>query len=289
MSEKKIIAAIGGDRRLVEAVRRFARDNTVSCYGWDNCPEICGSIKRCSTLEETVKNADIVILGLPCSPDGKVLAAPLCDISIRISDLTAVIPKDTVICGGMLPTEITENFCKCIDYYKDELLQTGNAVPTAEGAIMIAMQETPFTIDGSHCAVLGSGRIAKALVPRLKALNAEVTVAARKKTDRAYWETQGIKVCGFEKAKDILPYTDILFNTVPALVVGKTELDICNNNGIIIDLASRPGGVDFEYGKKMGKRIIWALSLPGKVAPVTAGRIIYNTVVTLLNEKGVMV
>jgi len=71
--------------------------------------------------------------------------------------------------------------------------------------------------------------------------------------------------------------------------VGKAELDVFNEKSIIIDLASRPGGVDFDYGKKTGKRIIWALSLPGKVAPVTAGRIIYNTVVTLLNEKGVMV
>ena len=71
--------------------------------------------------------------------------------------------------------------------------------------------------------------------------------------------------------------------------MGKAELDVFNEKSIIIDLASRPGGVDFDYGKKIGKRIIWALSLPGKVAPVTAGRIIYNTVVTLLNEKGVMV
>ena len=289
MSEKKIIAAIGGDRRLVEATRRFARDNTVLCYGWDNCPDVCDNIMPCGRLEDAVKNADIVLLGLPCSPDGKVIAAPLCDMAIKISDLMSATPKDAIICGGLLPTDITESFCKCIDYYKDELLQTGNAVPTAEGAIMIAMQETPFTVDGARCTVLGSGRISKALVPRLKGLNAEVTVAARKKSDRAYWETQGIKVCNFEKLKEILPLTDILFNTVPALVVGKTELDVFNEKGVIIDLASRPGGVDFEYGKNTGKRIIWALSLPGKVAPVTAGRIIYNTVVSLLNEKGVIV
>ena len=289
MSKKKIIAAIGGDRRLVEAAGRFANDNTVYCYGWENCADICSGIHRKDTLAEAVKNADIVLLGLPCSPDGKVLAAPLCENSIKISELSELIPTDAVICGGLLPAEITEKFCKCIDYYKDELLQTGNAVPTAEGAIMTAMQETPFTVDGSRCAVLGSGRIAKALVPRLKGLNAEVTVAARKKSDRAYWETQGIKVCSFERLKEILPLTDILFNTVPSLVIGKAELDIFNKKGLIIDLASRPGGVDFEYGKKTGKRIIWALSLPGKVAPVTAGKIIHNTVVTLLNEKGVMV
>ena len=74
MSEKKIIAAIGGDRRLVEATRRFARDNTVLCYGWDNCPDVCDNIKPCGRLKDAVKNADIVLLGLPCSPDGKVIS-----------------------------------------------------------------------------------------------------------------------------------------------------------------------------------------------------------------------
>lgn len=289
MSEKKIIAAIGGDMRLVEATRRFADDNTVLCYGWDNCSHIHGKIKRCGSVKEAVETADIILLGLPCSPDGTIIAAPLCDEAIKIEEISEYAKKDTVICGGMLPQAITDNFNKCIDYYKDELLQTGNAVPTAEGAIMIAMQETPFTVDGARCMVYGSGRIAKALVPRLKGLNGEITVAARKKSDRAYWETQGIKVCTFEKSITMLPYTDILFNTVPALVIGKNELDNFNESGIIIDLASRPGGTDFEYGKKIGRRIIWALSLPGKVAPVTAGRIIYNTVVSLLNEKGVLV
>ena len=119
MSEKKIIAAIGGDRRLVEATRRFADDNTVLSYGWDNCSEIYKRIKRCGTLKEAVENADIILLGLPCSPDGKMIAAPLCDVAISIENVIGTAKKDTVICGGMLPQSITDNFNKCIDYYKE--------------------------------------------------------------------------------------------------------------------------------------------------------------------------
>ncbi len=288
MSENKIIAAVGGDRRLIEATRRFADDNTVMCYGWDNYTDIHPKIKRCAELKEAVSEADVVLLGLPCSADGENIAAPLCDHKIEISRLLETLSKDAVICGGMLPKVITETRERCIDYYKDEFLQISNAVPTAEGAIMIAMEETPFTIDGARCAVLGSGRITKALVPRLKGLNAEVTVIARKKTDRAYWETQGIAVCGFERLKERFEYADIIFNTVPAKVIDKDVIDSVSPKSLIIDLASRPGGVDFEYAKQSGKRVVWALSLPGKVAPVTAGRIIYNSVLSLLYEKGVI-
>lgn len=288
MSEKKIIAAVGGDRRLLEATRKFVDDNTVFCYGWDNYPYIHPKIKRCENVAEAVEHADIVLLGLPCSADGKKIASPLGDKNISISELMEHIPSDAVICGGLLPKEITETHYKYIDYFADDFLQICNAVPTAEGAIMIAMEETPFTVDGARCAVIGSGRIAKALVPRLKGLNAEVTVVARKKADRAYWETQGINARAFENLKNALEISDIIFNTVPAKVINKGEIDCASENSLIIDLSSRPGGVDFEYAKQTGKRVIWALSLPGKVAPVTAGRIIYNTIISLLYEKGVM-
>ena len=53
---------------------------------------------------------------------------------------------------------------------------------------------------------------------------------------------------------------------------------------LIIDLASRPGGVDFSAAKELGLRVIWALSLPGKIAPVTSGAIIKDTVMNIIKE-----
>ena len=67
---------------------------------------------------------------------------------------------------------------------------------------------------------------------------------------------------------------------MPALAA--TDKDI-----LIIDLASRPGGVDFDEAKRLGRRVIWALSLPGKVAPYTAGAIIKNTLINMIEELGV--
>lgn len=47
------------------------------------------------------------------------------------------------------------------------------------------------------------------------------------------------------------------------------------------------GGVDFDAAKEIGVKVIWALSLPGKVAPVTSGMIIKDTITNIINEMGV--
>lgn len=46
-------------------------------------------------------------------------------------------------------------------------------------------------------------------------------------------------------------------------------------------------GVDFDSAKKLGLNVIWALSLPGKVAPVTAAVFIKETIYNIINELGV--
>lgn len=46
-------------------------------------------------------------------------------------------------------------------------------------------------------------------------------------------------------------------------------------------------GVDLTAAREFNLRVIWALSLPGKTAPVTAGEIIKNTVINILKETGV--
>jgi hypothetical protein len=87
-----------------------------------------------------------------------------------------------------------------------------------------------------------------------------------------------------ESTAGVVIDTDIIFNTVPSLILDADMLTKTARNTLIIDLASRPGGVDFEAAHKMGIKVIWALSLPGKVAPDTAGDIIGKTILNILDE-----
>lgn len=162
-----------------------------------------------------------------------------------------------------------------------------NAVPTAEGAIEIAMTETPITIHGSKCLVTGYGKIGKILSKMLCGLGAQTYVEARKYADLAMIEGHGYEPLALGELKSRIGEFDIIFNTVPAMIFDENILKNVKKDALIIDLASKPGGVDFEAAKELGVRVIWALSLPGKVAPTTSGAIIKDTIMNMLKEMEV--
>ena len=118
-------------------------------------------------------------------------------------------------------------------------------------------------------------------------MGAEVTVSARRYSDLAWIEVNGYRAV---HNKDIIKSADsydVIFNTAPALILDEAVLKIINPDSIVIDLASKPGGVDFQKAKDLGLKVIWALSLPGKTAPLTSGKIIKETVSNILYEEGV--
>ena len=159
------------------------------------------------------------------------------------------------------------------DYFAREELEIANAVPTVEGAIQIAMEELPTTLFGTRVLVLGFGRLGKLLAHRLKGLGANVTVAARSYGDLAWIQAYGCKSERMEQLDGWLGGYQLVINTV------------LRPDCLIIDLASKPGGVDFEGAAQLGVKVIWALSLPGKVAPVTSGKIIRDTIYHILGER----
>ena len=79
----------------------------------------------------------------------------------------------------------------------------------------------------------------------------------------------------------------LVVNTVPVRVLREAELADLKPGCLVIDLASKPGGVDFDAAARLGVKAFWALSLPGKVAPVTAGKSIKTTIYNILTELGV--
>jgi len=145
------------------------------------------------------------------------------------------------------------------------------------------MEELPITLHGSRCLITGYGRVGKSLSKLLTAMEAKVTVAARKHADLAWAEAQGcacIEIKNLAEAGDF----DVIFNTVPYLLFGRDILRKLDKGTLLIDLASRPGGVDFTAAAELKIKTVWALSLPGRVAPKTAGAIIKNTILNMIKE-----
>jgi dipicolinate synthase subunit A len=157
-----------------------------------------------------------------------------------------------------------------------------NSIPSAEGALQIAMEETRITIHGSQCCIVGFGRVAITLARMLKALGAEVTVVARNRGQLARAYEMGCMRAGYDNLKQIMNYADIVFNTVPSLVLTRDILQHARQETVIIDLASQPGGTDFEAANMFGIKAILAPGLPGKVAPVSAGKILADVIPSLI-------
>ncbi len=114
----------------------------------------------------------------------------------------------------------------------------------------------------------------------------DITAAARKCSDRAWSEIYGCNEVDIARIADsgVLENADIIFNTVPAPILGRKELSRLKKDCLIIDLASKPGGVDFDFAANLGLRVIWALSLPGKTAPISAGITIGKAIENILHE-----
>lgn len=279
------IALIGGDKRQLYCAKEFLNDGyKVTLSGFDKLKSDGEFVL--SDPFSAVKNSDIVVLPLPCVKNGYI-NAPFSHENIKLSDeLLSALSDKKIFCGqsekllSLAPQLKRE---KVLDYSLREEFAIMNALVTAEGAVEIAMREFEGVISHSRCLVCGYGRIGKLLCEKLCALNADVTVSARKQEDLAYINTKNCKAVKTDSLCELSPF-DIIFNTVPALVFDQKVLSHIAKDALLIDLASIPGGVDFESASRLSISTIHALSLPGKAAPKTAGQIIKNTITNMLEE-----
>ncbi len=282
-------AVIGGDLRQVQLAEALAEIGyPVHIYGFDCGVELSEKLLPGATLEQAMKPADCVILPLPYSVDGLNINAPFCRGKISVDIVLGAVEHRQTVVGGRLSEKVFElagrRGFKMVDYFEREELAVLNAVPTAEGAIQLAMEELPITLHDSRCLIIGFGRIGKVLARDLQGLGAKVTVAARKCSDHAWVRACAYTAVGTAQLADVLPNMDVVFNTAPAMVLDERLLKKLSPKCLVIDLASKPGGVDFAAAQSIGVKTIWALSLPGKVAPVTSGQVIKDTVLNILEE-----
>ncbi len=194
------------------------------------------------------------------------------------------------IFGGMVTAEI-QDIAKLydreiIDYYQNELLMQKNAYLTSEGAVNIAISNTDYSIYGSDILILGYGRIAKAVARALLALGANVSIFARKATDRESAIFYGYNAVSPAELQDIIGTFDILINTVPSILISEEEIARIRPNTLYIELASKPGGIESALGRERGIKIIDAQSLPSKTAPKTAAQVILDSIENILTERG---
>lgn len=274
---KKNISIIGGDLRIVNLAILLKNDNwNAFIYGLEKSFELQKekTMNYCKNLEEAIEKSNIIVSSIPLSKDENYVNAPYSEQKISIAEIKDKLINKTLI-AGKIPEIIKINSAiECIDLLEIEEYAILNAIATAEGAIQIAMEEYPKTINGSNILIMGFGRIGKILAKMLQGLGANVYCEARKYEDLAYIRAYGYKPINFKDIDENLAKYDIIINNIPVLVLDSKRLNKLKKDVLVIDLASKPGGIDFEYAKSQNIKTIWALALPGKCSPVSAAEYI---------------
>ncbi|OUM88394.1 MAG: dipicolinic acid synthetase subunit A [Bacillus thermozeamaize] len=285
------IAFIGGDARQLEVIQACTElDATITLIGFENLQSEFPGAHKQPFLPETLNSVDAVVLPIvSCDEQGRVESI-FTHRTLVITDahMQALSKKAKIYTGIAKP--YLRQLCEKYSVPLEELLNRDevaiyNSIPTAEGALMMAMQNTDFTIHGAKTAVLGFGRTGMTLARVLKGIGAAVRVGVHRPDHFARAFEQGLDPFYTEHLKELAPGFELVFNTVPQLILTPSVLANFPSGAVIIDLASAPGGTDFRFAEKRGLKALLAPSLPGIVAPKTAGRIIARTLIRLVVEQ----
>ena len=284
---KKSFSIIGGDKRNIALAEiLFGQGHDVKMFGFAESGRELPM--QCKNLAEALRESQYIIGPTPCSHNGGALNTPFHLGALVVEDLFQRIQPHQVFIAGHVNAETHEMakhyHVRLVDMLKHEALLTLNAIPTAEGAIKIAIEETDITLHGNHAMVIGFGRIGTILCRMLRGIGAKVSAVVNSPRGFALAKSAGHDAINFAEINDYLPHVDVIYNTVPHIILDKNNMGLIKKQTLIIDLASPPYGVDAMAGRDLGLKILFSTSLPGKVAPVTTATYMLQTIHQIIEE-----
>lgn len=287
----QLIAVIGGDARYLELIRQLQTlpNTTIVLVGFDKIEQGFTGLTQVDFQDLAVEKIDVVILPITGTNESGNIEVIFSDQSIHLTKkwfqrLKKSTPVFTGIANEYLTSVTTDVGISLIPLLNRDDVAIYNSIPTAEGTIMMAMENTDYTLHSSKVIVVGFGRVGHTVANKFSALGAKVSVSARSIRDLARINEMGLTAIPLEDLSEHAIDCDLLINTIPAQVIHKQTIQQLPRHGMIIDLASIPGGTDFEYAEQRGIKAILAKSLPGIVAPKTAGKILADVIKQIITK-----
>ena len=244
MRNNKKILLVGGDRRTLTIAKRLHEtypNAVITSLGTNSPDAIKVSVEE---IQSAAREVDTLILPLPLTSDGENMIVTVDGHiqKIPLHPFFKSLPAGKRILGGQIPYFYKRMIEECgsvaVDYFDSEVVQLKNAIPTAEGAIGVAVSEMPVTIAGSHIVITGYGRCGYALATRLRLLGAEITVAVRRREVQVMAEGDGCHSISIRELQENPPQCRILFNTVTAQILSAKTLKKLPDDCLVVELAS---------------------------------------------------
>lgn len=285
------VLLLGGDARQLEIIQKLCTLNAdVYVCGFEQKDNIHPAAIHCELNNELLSQVDALILPAVGTDEEGFIP---CTFSTKTLKLTQAhitqLKQNCIILTGVARTYLKELCTNAnidlVELFERDDIAIYNSIPTAEGALMMAIQHTDITIHGANTMVLGFGRTGITMARVLKALGAEVYFGVRRSEHYARAYEYGFKPFYASHLIDHVNNIDLIFNTIPTMIIKTQIIEKLQKSTVIIDLATKPGGTDFAMAEKHNIKAILAPGLPGIVAPKTAGIILANCIVQLLLDK----
>lgn len=288
----RIVAVLGGDGREVEIARQAALAGAeVRTCGLSAAAVAVTGASAASSIQDAVRNADVVICPIPLpAADGSLFAPQSAEKLVPDAETLRGMRRGGTFITGRASSQMHAAArvlgLRLYEYEADEELMLRRAPAIAEGAIRIAIEQTDVTLHGNPCMVVGFGKIAPTIAAMLRGLGARVTVAARNPVQLAKASAMGCETVPVTSLVESAPRMAAVFNTVPARLFTRDILRRLGRETVLIDLAAPPGGVDQDAARELGVRSIWARGLGGR-APRTVGQSQWSGIVRIIAGESV--
>lgn len=270
-------AVLGGDMRQVYLAELLEeKEYQVQRYGLTG-----GNEKESCSLEACLKMAQVVVAPIPFLREGVVFSKNT-EKKILPQELLLHTRPGSILFAGGIPKEYEkqakEKGIICVDYLKDGYTAVKNTIATAEGSLAEAIIRSSGNLTGSNCLVIGYGKCGSTLVSYLKKFSCTVFVADKEEKQRIKAQLFAGRVLENAELPQYLENMQYIFNTAPALVLCRAFLEYVPGDTLILDLASAPGGVDYEAAKQRQLQVLQLPGLPGRYAPYASAKILAEAI-----------
>lgn len=276
---------LGGDLRQLYLSQILTKNGFQATLHYDNQDSSF-------SLEEAIKNNDIIVGPIPFTRDKISLHSIHQMNDLGIGNILSHLTLEHTLIGGSIPAYVkeyaSEHGISYMDYMEIEEITIKNTIATAEGAIAEAIRLSPGCIHNSKCLITGFGRCGKTLALKLKGLDGDITISTRNDTQLTLADSMGFHTVPLRDISLDLERYSFIFNTIPAILFDKDLILSMNPDVTIIDIASAPGGVDFDFCKQQNIHAKLCPGLPGIYAPEASAEILFQSIVKYLSKGSVI-
>ena len=287
--EFMVFALCGGDERTARLAGLLLADgHGVKVWALEDAP-LPDGVLPCLSAAQCRDGAGCVVLPMPATLKRGFLNAPFSRRMHCLSELFSSLEPDSLVCAGAVTGELAElaeaRGVHLRDYGALESYRDVNSLATAEGTIGVLLSETTEVLCGKRAVIIGMGHITSQLAPKLAALGMDVAVASRSPDSRSKAALLGFDALDTSNLAGTISDADIVVNTAPSLVLTASRLVELKPGALVLDLASKPGGTDFDAARAFGIRALTAPGLPGKWSPDTSAMAVRDAIYAILEDE----